>query len=434
MPDQPPDSVGVGRSLNSLHCDVALYRALVESAREYAIFATDLEGLILLWNSGAEQVTGYREEEILGQPVSLLYTSEDRRDMVPERDMEAASSHGVIQHTRQWVHKDGTHFWANGTLELLCDENGAHIGFTQILRDETDRMRAEQERRDAVEALREVNSRLLAAGLREQEARAAAEAASRAKDEFLAIVSHELRTPLNAMLGWAEVLRSKQVDQELIARALETIERNAKLQRTVIEDLLDVSCVLAGNLRVNCSSVDLPPIIAAAVDANRPAAGAKNIQLESALDASIGPVWGDADRLYQIVSNLLSNAIKFTPDGGRIDVALVREDEQASIRVHDTGGGIDPEFLPHAFDRFRQADATTRRQHGGLGLGLTIVRHLVELQEGTVRAESEGEGRGSTFTGPAPPAPATPRNARGSCARRGRPARRRRCRPAPARG
>jgi signal transduction histidine kinase len=232
---------------------------------------------------------------------------------------------------------------------------------------------------------------------RERAARAEAEAANRAKDEFLATLSHELRTPLSAIIGWAELLHSGGLDETTAARAIEAIERNAKSQAQLIEDLLDVSRIITGKLQLNIRPVELIPIMTAAIDVVRPAAEAKAIQLRVILDSTIDPVSGDPDRLQQIVWNLLSNGVKFTPRGGRVEVRLGQIDSKIQIQVSDTGMGIKPEFLPYVFDRFRQADSTSTRAHGGLGLGLAIVRHLVELHGGTVQVESHGEGQGATF-------------------------------------
>jgi signal transduction histidine kinase len=229
-------------------------------------------------------------------------------------------------------------------------------------------------------------------------ARAEAEAANRTKDEFLATLSHELRTPLSAVLGWARLLRAGQVDHETTDRALETIERNARLQAQLIEDLLDVSRIISGKLRLEVRPVDLPLVIDAALDVVRPAASAKGVMLETDIDRSTAPVAGDPARLQQVVWNLLSNAVKFTPESGRVDVRLARVAGRAEIQVRDTGAGIAPELLPHIFERFRQGDGSSTRAHGGLGLGLAIVRHLVELHGGTSTAASEGAGKGSVFT------------------------------------
>ncbi|MEW6496871.1 MAG: ATP-binding protein, partial [Cyanobacteriota bacterium] len=231
----------------------------------------------------------------------------------------------------------------------------------------------------------------------ERLARTAAEAANRTKDEFLATLSHELRTPLNAMLGWTKLLRTRKFDESTAARALETIDRNTKSLATLIEDVLDVSRIIRGKLHLHIRPIELSPVIEAAIDAVSSAADAKAIQIQLMLDPSAGIVSGDPDRLQQVVWNLLSNAIKFTPKGGRVEVELSRIGTYIQIRVTDTGKGISPEFLPFVFDRFRQADSSITRSYGGLGLGLAIVRHLVEMHGGTVRAESPGEGQGATF-------------------------------------
>ena len=233
---------------------------------------------------------------------------------------------------------------------------------------------------------------------REHIGREQAESANRAKDEFLATVSHELRTPLNAILGWAHMLRANKLDQTTQNRALETIERNAKSQAQLIEDILDVSRIVTGKLRLEVRPVELAPVVDAAIDAVRPAADAKGILIETILDPRAGPVSGDPNRLQQIVWNLASNAVKFTGKGGRVQIHLQRAHSYVEIVMSDTGQGISPEFLPYVFDRFRQADATSTRRHGGLGLGLAIVRHLVEMHGGTVLASSPGDGMGATFT------------------------------------
>jgi signal transduction histidine kinase/ActR/RegA family two-component response regulator len=260
--------------------------------------------------------------------------------------------------------------------------------------------------KDDLEAQVEERERLLAS---EQLARLEAEDACRLKDEFLATVSHELRTPLTAIIGWTHMLRSNGLDKSAEARALEIIERNAKSQAQLVEDILDVSRVITGKLRLNVAPVDAASIINAAIDSVQLAAETKGIQLGVTFDPSARHIAGDAVRLQQVVWNLLSNAIKFSPSGGRIEVRLERAGSVAQLSVSDTGDGISPDFLPFIFDRFRQADGTSTRRHGGLGLGLSIVRHLVELHGGTVHAESAGEGCGATFTIRLPLAPANER-------------------------
>ncbi|NUQ78680.1 MAG: GAF domain-containing protein, partial [Polyangiaceae bacterium] len=217
-----------------------------------------------------------------------------------------------------------------------------------------------------------------------------AERLNRLKDEFLATVSHELRTPLQAILGWSRLLRGGQADSSRLAKGLEVIDRNAKVQAQLIEDILDVSRIIAGKVRINDATVNIASVVRAAIDTTRPAADAKRIELTAEIDPEIGVIAGDEDRLQQVVWNLLTNAVKFTPSGGRVSVRAARVGTQVEITVADSGAGIAAEFLPHVFERFRQADATTTRAHGGLGLGLAIVRHLVEMHGGTVRAESDG--------------------------------------------
>ncbi len=234
--------------------------------------------------------------------------------------------------------------------------------------------------------------------IREQAARAEAEQANRTKDEFLATLSHELRTPLTSILGWSQLLRKTPFDEEHKIRALETIERNARSQSRLIDDILDVSRIITGKMNLDVRPVELIPIIEAAIDSIRPTAQAKAIDFKTTLDDKVGQVEGDANRLQQVVWNLFSNAVKFTPEGGHVEVRLERGDEHARIVISDTGQGIEPQFLPYIFDRFRQADGSTTRQYGGLGLGLAIVRHLVELHGGTITVHSDGIDQGATLT------------------------------------
>ena len=233
---------------------------------------------------------------------------------------------------------------------------------------------------------------------REQAARSAAEAANRTKDEFLATLSHELRSPLNAILNWITLLRAGRVNADRMSLAYEAIERNTRLQVKLIEDLLDVSRIISGKMRLEIALVELASVITAALESVRPAAEAKAIHIEARLDPTLGPVSGDAARLQQVVWNLLSNAVKFTSKGGRVEVRTSSRESRAEIEIRDNGRGIEPHFLPHLFERFRQADPSTTRSEGGLGLGLAIVRQLVELHGGTVTARSAGHGKGATFT------------------------------------
>ncbi|HEX8756641.1 MAG TPA: hybrid sensor histidine kinase/response regulator [Steroidobacteraceae bacterium] len=274
---------------------------------------------------------------------------------------------------------------ANQELESRVARRTAELlSSNERLRGEIEeRLRAENEREE-----------LLA---RERLLRGQAEELSRLKDEFLATMSHELRTPLNAIFGWITLLRTRRLDEATQARALETIERNARAQKRLIEDLLDVSRIVTGKITLELGDVVPGRVIEAAVATMQPAAQAKEVSIVPLLGEVTGTVRGDSARLQQIVCNLLSNAVKFTPQGGRIEVELAMSGDQVQISVADTGQGIKPEFLPHVFDQFRQEDGSISRRHSGLGLGLAIVRHLVELHSGTVEALSEGEGRGARF-------------------------------------
>ncbi len=245
--------------------------------------------------------------------------------------------------------------------------------------------------------------------LQEVEARVEAERINQLKDEFLSTVSHELRTPLNAILGWSQLLAQKErVGDDMLRKGLETIERNARVQVQLIDDLLDMSRILSGKVRLDLQPVKPAEFVGAVVESLRPTAMAKRIRLEAELDEEAGPVLADSGRMQQVMWNLVSNALKFTPGGGLVEVGLWRAGEQMAIRVRDNGPGIHPDFLPHVFDRFRQADTSTTRQHGGLGLGLSIVRQLVELHGGTVAVDSAGEGQGASFTVHLPLQPALP--------------------------
>jgi signal transduction histidine kinase/ActR/RegA family two-component response regulator len=282
------------------------------------------------------------------------------------------------------IRKDGCRIHVSVSVSPIKDASGRIVGGAKIARDITLRKTVEAAREQAL--------------AKEQAARAAAETANRAKDNFLAMISHELRAPLSPMLLWARVLRRGGLDEAKLRHALDTIERNVRTQVQLIDDLLDVSRIVVGKLRLEVQPVDLPTVIEAAIETARPAADAKDIRLVSVLDTETGTVSGDPGRLQQVVWNLLSNAIKFTPKGGRVQVMLERVNSHVEIAVSDNGKGVRPEFLPHLFERFEQAETGPTRTHPGLGLGLAIVRHIVELHGGTVMAESPGEGEGATFT------------------------------------
>jgi PAS domain S-box-containing protein len=368
-----------------------IFRLMVESVSDYSIFAINLEGRILSWNSGAERVFGYEEGEIVGKSFALLFTPEDRQAREPERELENASRSERVRDDRWRVRKDGSRLWVSGSLTQLKDELGNPIGFVKVARDATGRKRAE-------ESLKRAEREREEALERERIARGEAEDASRSKDEFIALVSHELRSPLNAILGWTRILRQGRPDEELYQRATEIIERSARMQSQLIEDLMDTARIVKGKLKIEVQPVSLAPLIEKAMDVVRPAAEAKGITLDSRLDQAAGQITGDPDRLQQVVWNLVSNAVKFSDEGGRVEITLGRVDPYIQIIVRDTGRGISPEFMPYLFERYRQADASGARRRGGLGLGLTLVRQLVEMHGGSVDADSDGEGKGATFT------------------------------------
>ncbi|MEH2418093.1 hybrid sensor histidine kinase/response regulator [Nostoc sp.] len=292
------------------------------------------------------------------------------------------SNYRLIDAESHEIDKQGnSKYFLNNLVGIV--ENGLLVRAWGTQRDITERKQAEQEREQLLES--------------EQTARADAETANRIKDEFLATLSHELRTPLNAIMGWTQLLRSRKLDETTAVRALETIDRNSKSLTQLIEDILDVSRIIRGTLHLNIHQVKLVPLVEAAIDTVRPAAQAKEIRIKCKFDPEVGVVVGDGNRLQQVVWNLLSNAIKFTPKRGRVDVQLKRIQSHVQIRVSDTGAGIAAEYLSHVFERFCQADSSSTRSHGGLGLGLAIVRHLVELHGGTISAQSPGIGLGATF-------------------------------------
>jgi PAS domain S-box-containing protein len=339
-------------------------------------------GYLAECNDAMAQMYGFESaEEIVGARVADLLKRDDPQN---EEYLRAfiQSGYRLAEAESSETDKEGNpKYFLNNLVGIIEDGKLLRAWGTQ--RDITERRQAEEER-----------AQLL---MREQTARLQAEKANRTKDEFLATLSHELRTPLTAMLGWTRMLRMNELDERTSVHALETIERNARAQAQLVEDLLDVSRIITGNLRLDVRPLDLVPVIEAALDSVRPAAEAKNIDLQINFAPLTGPVSGDPARLQQVAWNLLSNAVKFTPRDGRVRVRLERVESHIEITVTDTGEGIRPEFLPFIFDRFRQADSSTTRVHGGLGLGLAIVRHLVELHGGTVEAESKGEGEGSTF-------------------------------------
>ena len=344
------------------------FRLLVEGVKDYAIFMLNPQGYVTSWNEGAHRIKGYRADEIIGQHFSKFYPPDAIDRKWPEHELEVAQIQGRFEDEGWRLRKDGTRFWANVVITALYDSDKVLRGFAKVTRDLTERRR--------VESLVEAGQRM---------------------NDFVAMVSHELRTPLSAMLGWVRMLRSGRLESEVFERGLAAIERNTLTQAQLVEDLLDVSRIVSGKLRLTVEQVDMESVIHAAVDSVRLAAETKGIRIQVITDTNGGPVSGDAARLQQVLWNLLSNAIKFTPRGGRVRLQLERVDSSVRIAVTDTGIGMAADFLPLAFERFRQADSGLSRTQGGLGLGLAIVKHLVEAHGGNVWAESEGVDKGSTF-------------------------------------
>ncbi|HKQ77231.1 MAG TPA: PAS domain S-box protein [Blastocatellia bacterium] len=402
---------------------MAQMAAIVESSDE-AIISKDLNGIILSWNEGAEKLFGYTTAEVIGKPVTIL--------IPPDRAYEEPLILERLRRGEQVDHyetvrrrKDGSDVDISLTISPIRDKSGKVVAASKIARNITDRKRIENEREEIL--------------LRESAARAEAEAANRSKDEFLAVVSHELRSPLNAILGYNRMLRENPSDAARLKQSCDIIERNAKTQLQLIEDLLDTARIVSGKLRLELRPLDINPVVADALNVVRPAAEDKGVQLQIAIadcglpiaDSQLSDgqkqttapvesenrdrtahgenqsairnpqsaiVLGDVARLQQIIWNLLSNAIKFTPAGGCVELRAERSEEHIRIVVSDTGKGIQPEFLPYIFDRFRQDDSSGSQRYGGLGLGLALVKHLVELHGGRVEAASEGAECGSTFT------------------------------------
>jgi PAS domain S-box-containing protein len=351
----------------------ARIEAIVHAAPD-GIITLDEHGTIESVNPAAEQIFAYRAPEMVGRHISML--------LPLTGDDDGSASWMRAQGERKGRRKDDSEF----PIELTISEaqiEGRRI-FAGIVRDITERSRAEEERRRLLD--------------NERTARSDAERANRLKDEFLATLSHELRTPLTAILGWTHILLHGMAGPEAVEQGLEVIHRNARIQEQLVADLLDMSRIISGKLRLDFQPLNLALVVEAAVEAIRPTAEAKGIRIQRILESIDEPIHGDATRLQQVVWNLLSNAVKFTPQGGKVRVLVALGEGGVEIAVSDSGKGIKPEFLPHVFERFRQADASATREHGGLGLGLAIVKQLVDLHGGRVRVDSPGEGLGATFT------------------------------------
>ncbi len=375
---------------------VSRLAAVVESSDD-AIVSKTLDGVIRTWNRGAEVMFGYSAEEIVGRPVRVLIppdrSDEELRILERLRRGERIERYETVRRR-----KDGTLLDVELTVSPVRGANGQIIGASKIARDITDRKKAAAEREYLLDA--------------ERAARAEVGRVSLLKDQFLANVSHELRSPLSAIILWSQILSRGKSSPEDLDEGLDVIARSARVQARLIEDLLDMSRIVAGKVRLDVQQTDLATVVEQAVSIVRPAAEAKGIRLRPIVDPSAGPVSGDPNRLQQVVWNLLSNAVKFTPRGGNVEVVLQRANSHVEIAVSDSGRGISPDFLPHVFERFRQADTSKDRAQGGLGLGLAIAKQTVELHGGTVIAHSPGEGKGATFTVSLPLAPVRRREGR----------------------
>ncbi|HET9240218.1 MAG TPA: response regulator [Oligoflexus sp.] len=352
-------------------------RVLVDGIKDYAIFMLSPEGHLQSWNNGVQRILGYAEDEFIGLPFATIFTSEDQAAGVPEAELAAAIREGRAESERWCMRKNGTSFWVSGATNALRGADGELLGFAKIMRDETERKASTEERERLYFKAQEAN---------------------RIKDEFLATLSHELRTPLNAIIGFSELLSMDSPDSEDFAYSLDAIHRNAQMQNQLITDLLDVSRIITGKLTLDMQPVQLADVLQEAMVSVQLAARSKGISITTEFAAEPRPVLGDKTRLQQVFWNLLNNAVKFTPNSGRILVRLHSTDGRLLIDVEDNGRGIEPDFLPYVFERFRQEDGSKTRHFGGLGLGLAIVRHIVEAHGGTVHVTSRGKNQGAKFT------------------------------------
>lgn len=374
------------RELQVTEETIRLLLSAVQQSRDSILITTeklDPPGPEIVYvNPAFSQMTGYAIEEVLGKTPRLLQGANTDGKVL--KDLRRHLLEGIPFHGEAInYHKDGTEFFVEWNITPIRNINHSITHFIAIQRDITTRKHMEQER-----------DRLLQ---REQAMRTEAEAANRVKDEFLATLSHELRTPLTPILGWSKLLQSNKLPEDKLQEALVSIEQHAKRQAQLVDDLLDISRIIQGKLTLNLTAVSLVTPISEALETVRLAAEAKSIQIKTTLNATVGQVMGDASRLQQVIWNLLSNAIKFTPESGLIAVELERVERYAQVTISDNGQGIQPDFLPYVFDRFRQEDSSITRRFGGLGLGLAISRQIVEAHGGTIAVQSPGVGQGATF-------------------------------------
>ena len=367
--------------------DYDAYRLLVQEVKDYAIFLLDQKGRIISWNAGAQRLKGYTADEIIGKHFSVFYSKEDLANKKPERELRTAETEGRVEDEGWRLRKDGTRFWANVVITALHGANGRIRGFAKITRDMTERRRIEEALREqAIQLEQRVKNRT-----------SDLEKANRVKDEFITTLSHELRTPLTSITGWVQMLEGGDLTPAQQRKAFEVIDRNLLAQAQLIDDLLNISRIVTGKMSVDLQLLFPAPIIDEAIESLTPTITAKNLKLTRDIDEGLGPIRIDKPRFRQIVWNLLTNAIKFTPKRGHLHVSLKRINSNALLQVSDTGEGIDPEFLPYIFERFRQADSSRSRKFSGLGVGLAIAKSLVELHGGSIYAESAGVGKGATF-------------------------------------
>ncbi len=374
-PPQAPDLVAAG------------FRRWFDELAQQGIFTTDVDLVVRSWNRWLENSTGHTADAVVGRPLFEVFPELTARGFEPYYRAALAGEIKVLAHGfhRQVLpvrNAQPGEVRQSGRIAPL-DVDGVIVGTVTVIEDVTERFASERELRSQIQA--------------SEQAQALAEEAVRVKDEFLTTLSHEIRTPLNAVLGWTKILLSRTVDAALLARALEVIDRNALAQTRLIDDMLDIARVMSGKLRLDSKPVDLTRVALAAIDVVAPTAEAKGVEIRSEFQPKAATMMGDADRLQQIIWNLLANAVKFTEPGGSVTVAIESSEGPITLTVSDTGEGITPDFLPQIFERFRQADPSASRRHGGLGIGLSLVRQLVELHGGRIAVKSV-EHVGSTFT------------------------------------
>jgi PAS domain S-box-containing protein len=371
------------RSVAALRASEERFRTLVQNVRDYAIFMLDADGHVSEWSDGAARVLGYGGKAVIGRHASIFYPPEEARGGTPQRELEQARQKGRFESEGWRLRRDGTRFWANEIATAIRDANGTVLGFTKVSRDLSEQKEMQEQREQLLDEA--------------TAARAEAEKANRAKDDFLITLSHELRTPLAPILLWGRALRAGMVPEHEVDRAVDAIVLSAESQLQLIEDLRDLSRLKSGRLQLDRRSNSVEAVARAALEVIGPSANAKGVTVELDMPPDLGDAMFDRGRFQQVLWNLLSNAVKFTPEGGRVSLRVRKHAGQLEAVVADTGQGIEAEFLPHLFQRFRQAEMRERRRYAGLGVGLALCRHLVALHGGTVEGHSEGAGHGAVF-------------------------------------